>query len=94
MEAFLAIAAVSIPLGMNLWATRLVFADASLSKNQLGAQLAVVWLLPFFGAILAMGVHRKDEPPSRKYRTESDPGDDYTLSGKFVQKTAEILDGD
>ena len=94
MEAFLVIVAISVPLWLNLWATRLVFADDSLSKHQRSAQLALIWLLPLFGAILTLGVHRKDEPPSRKYRTESDPGDDYTLSGKFVQKTAEVLDGD
>jgi hypothetical protein len=94
MERFLVLAALSVPLALNLWATRLVCADESLSKNQRRAQLVLVWVLPFVGAVLVLGVHRKDEPPSRKYRTESDPGDDYTLSGKFVQKTAEVLDGD
>lgn len=94
MEALLAIAAISMALALNLWATRLVCADESLSGTQRGAQLALVWLLPLVGAALALGVRRKDEPPSRKYRTERDPGDDYCLSGKFVQKTSEVLDGD
>jgi hypothetical protein len=94
MEALFAIAAISIPLVLNLWATRLVCTAESMSKGQRRAQLALIWLLPFVGAILTLGVHRKDEPPSRKYRTESDRGDDYTLSGRFVQKTSEVLDGD
>jgi hypothetical protein len=94
MEALFVIAAISIPLLLNLWATRLVCAAESISKGQRRAQLALIWLLPFIGAILTLGVHRADEPPSRKYRTESDPGDDHTLSGSFVQKTAEVLDGD
>jgi hypothetical protein len=94
MEALFVIVVVSIPLVLNLWATRLVCAVESISKAQRRAQLALIWLLPFIGAILTLGVHRKDEPRSRKYRTESDPGDDCTLSGRFVEKTAEVLDGD
>jgi hypothetical protein len=88
------IAALSIPLALNLWATRLVAADDLSSKPQRYSQLALVWLLPLLGAVVVLAVHRQAEQPSRKYRTRPDPGDDFTLSGRSVNATKEALDGD
>jgi len=94
LETLLVIAALAIPLALNLWATRLVVADDLSSKSQKQSQLAIVWLLPLLGAVVVLAVHRKAEPPSRKYRTPPDPGDDFPLSGKSVNATKETLDGD
>ena len=94
METLLVIAALSIPLALNLWATRLVVADDLSSRSQKHHQLALVWLLPLLGAVIVLAVHRKEEPPSRKYRTSPDPGEDFTFSGKSVNATKEALDGD
>ena len=94
METLPVIAALSIPLALNLWATRLILADDLSSESQKYGQLALVWLLPLLGAVVVLAVHRKAEPPSRRYRTQPDPGDDFTMSGKSVNETKEALDGD
>jgi hypothetical protein len=94
LETILVIAALSIPLALNLWATRLVVADDLSSGSQKYSQLALVWLLPLLGAVVVLAVHRKAEPPSRKHRTQPDLGDDFTMSGKSVNATKEALDGD
>jgi hypothetical protein len=94
LETLLVIAVLSIPLALNLWATRVVVVDDLSSRSQKHSQLVLVWLLPLLGAIVVLAVHRKAEPPSRKYRTHPDPGDDFTLSGKSVNATKEALDGD
>ena len=94
METLPVIAALSIPLALNLWATRIILADDLSSESQKYGQLALVWLLPLLGAVVVLAVHRKAEPPSRRYRTQPDPGDDFTMSGKSVNETKEALDGD
>jgi hypothetical protein len=94
METLVFIVALSIPLALSLWATRLVLADGLATQWQRGSQLALIWLLPVLGAIIVLAVHRRAEPPSRKYRTPPDPGDDYAVSGKSVRATTEVLDGD
>jgi hypothetical protein len=94
METLVLIVALSIPLALSLWATRLVLADDLATQWQRGSQLALIWLLPVLGAIIVLAVHRRVEPPSRKYRTPPDPGDDYAVSGKSVRATTEALDGD
>jgi len=94
LETLPVIAALSIPLALNLWATRIILADDLSSESQKYGQLALVWLLPLLGAVVVLAVHRKAEPPSRRYRTQPDPGDDFTMSGKSVNETKEALDGD
>mgnify|MGYP003394166101 CR=1 FL=1 len=94
MDTLVVIVALSIPLVLSLWATRLVLADDLTTHWQRASQLALIWLLPVIGAIIVLAVHRRAEPASRKYRTEPDPGDDYALSGKSVRATTEVLDGD
>jgi hypothetical protein len=55
-------------------------------------QLALVWLVPIFGAILTLAVHRPTEKPSHRYRRAPDPGDDFAQSRRKVLSDA--LDGD
>ena len=94
MDTILVLAALSIPISMNSWATRLVLTDALISRQQKRSQLLLIWLLPFVGALLVLAIHRKEEPASRKYVADKDPGDDFTFSGKSVKGVTEALDGD
>jgi hypothetical protein len=94
MATLVLIVALAVPLALDVWATRLVLADDLSTRGQRAGQLALVWLLPLVGAVIVLGVHRRTEPPSRKYRAESDPGDDYSLSGKTAKAAIESLDGD
>lgn len=94
MKILLIIAPLVPLVALNLYATKAVCVDEDISAAQRAGQLAMIWLFPLAGAILALGVRRRDEAPSGKYRVPSDAGDDYTLSGKFVEKTADVLDGD
>lgn len=94
MEALLVIAVLSLPVALNIWATRRILGADLDSKAQRRSQLALVWLLPLVGALLVLGVHRRNELPSRQYRRERDPGDDYAHSGRSVEKARDVLDGD
>lgn len=84
------------PLTATNWvATRLVFRDEVISRKQRIAQALVVWLIPIIGAVLVFAVHRRAEPPSRKYREAPDPGDDFGLSGQLpVQPITQTLMND
>src|SRR5688572_692427 len=90
----LALAAIAIPLWLNVKATRLVVRDVLSGRRQKVAQLLLVWLVPVVGAVVVLAVHRSPEPPSRQYREPVDPGDDFALSGRSVKKIREVLDAD
>jgi hypothetical protein len=62
-------------LAMSIKATLIVWRDDLSEPAQRIAQLALVWLLPILGPIIVFAVHRPKEPPSRKYRKETDYGD-------------------
>ncbi len=94
MDMLLVSAALSIPIALNVWATRLVLRDPLITKHQRQSQLTLIWLLPLVGALLVLAVHRKEENPSRTHRSEPDPGDDYALSGRSVKGVTQALDGD
>jgi hypothetical protein len=80
MNELLVLAALAIPLALNLWATRVVFRDTLNTQKQRRNQLLLVWLLPLVGAILVLGVHRSSEKPSRKYRESEAPVDGTTTA--------------
>ena len=65
----------AVVLAMNIKATLVVLRDDISEPDQRIAQLALVWLLPILGTIIVFAVHRPTEPPSRKYREETDYGD-------------------
>ena len=94
MELLLVLAVVSIPLWLNVLATRAVVRDTLSERKQRVAQLLLVWLIPLGGALVVLGVHRSAEPPSRRYRQEPEPGDDYGMSGHAQKSLREVLDGD
>jgi hypothetical protein len=93
MEVALSLVVLSIPLWLNIKATRLVLRDALSERNQKVAQLLFVWLVPLIGALVVLAVHRRAEPPSRKYREPADAGDDFAFSGSALKNTREVLDG-
>jgi len=65
-----------IILAMNARATILVVRDDLSESSQRTAQLLLVWLAPVIGALVVFAVHRKEEPPSRKYKEERNIDDD------------------
>lgn len=94
MQLALALLAIAIPLWLNIKASRLVAHDGLSERGQKIAQLLIVWLVPVFGAVVVLAVHRTAEPSSRHYRESPDPGDDFALSGRTIKNTREVLDGD
>ena len=54
MDIALLIAVVTVPLWLNVKATLLVWRDTLSEKPQKVAQLLLVWLLPFVGAIVVL----------------------------------------
>jgi hypothetical protein len=88
MEAAIGLAAIVALIATNIGASRLVVRDDLSERAQKVAQLAAVWLLPIVGAIVVFAVHRKDEPPSRKYREEPDPGDGFDYTGRVARPGA------
>ncbi|RJG05060.1 hypothetical protein D3870_02635 [Noviherbaspirillum cavernae] len=74
-----------VVLAMSIKATLFVLRDDLSEPVQRIAQLGLVWLLPILGAIIVFAVHRRTEPPSRKYREETDHGD-YDLSPRAGNK--------
>lgn len=95
METALLLACMAIPLWLNGKATVLVFRDQDCEGKQKLAQLALVWLLPFLGGMLVLGIHRPAEAPSRRCREAPDPIDDIALPGILhrVISTAQIARG-
>ena len=94
VETLLIAAVLAIPLWLNVLATRAVARDTLAERKQRVAQLLLVWLIPLVGALVVLGVHRAAEPPSRKYRQEPDPGDDFALSGRSQKGVREVVNGD
>lgn len=92
MELVLTLAVVFIPMGLNIWATWLVVNDSLTEGKQKAAQLAVVWILPVIGAVVTLAVHRKNEPPSRRYREPAEPGDNFARSGMAVKTLRQAID--
>ena len=92
MGIFLALTAVLIPLLLNAIATWIIVRDVLSDRRQKIAQLLLVWIIPFIGAITVLAVHRRTEP--RPYREAAEPGDDFAYSGRMTKGIKDILDGD
>ncbi|MEC5398960.1 hypothetical protein [Uliginosibacterium sp. H1] len=60
----LLLAACAIPPGFNIRACVLIHRDDLSERSQKLFQLLLVWLVPLFGAIIVLWVHRADEEPS------------------------------
>jgi len=94
MEIALTIAAVAIPLWLNVWATRMILQDALSERPQKIAQLLMVWLLPLLGAIVALAIHRKEEKAPGVYPAEKDLNNDFPPSSGPLRSMREVFDDD
>jgi len=94
MEIELTVLVIALPVLLSVWATMKVMADEFSERWQKGAQLALVWFVPVIGALVVLGVHRKAEEPSGRYRKDAGSGDDFGASGSGVRRTLEALDDD
>jgi hypothetical protein len=94
MDLFIVLLVLALLLALDVWATRLVVRDELSERGQKVFQLLLVWLLPVIGAVIVLGVHRKEEKAPLGYREPPDPGDDVGASGRGVGKIREALDGD
>lgn len=66
---------------LNARTTRRVLRDEFLSPGQRRAQILIVWLIPFLGALLTLHMMRtKPEKFPGRYSEAPDPGDDYGYS--------------
>jgi cytochrome c oxidase assembly factor CtaG len=93
VENAIALAFVATWLLVNGWATWVVWRDPHTEKRQKTFQLAVLWLVPIFGAIFIFALHRKPEAPSGTYRQSLDlPWDDSPISrhvGRAIDRSAD-----
>ncbi|MES2742701.1 MAG: hypothetical protein V4754_17390 [Pseudomonadota bacterium] len=71
-----------LALGLDVWASVAIGRDDLLGLRQRWMQLTLVWLLPFFGAILVMAVRAEGGPPSRSYRDHFTVPDEYDVPGR------------
>jgi hypothetical protein len=92
--ALIAVVAICAVLALNVRASMVIARDALSERSQKVWQLALVWLLPIFGAILTLAIHRPSEKPSRRYRRAPDPGDDFAQGGRSQKVLSDALDGD
>ena len=84
-----------VVLTLTAAATRAVMQDEYSEGRQKILQTAVVWLVPFLGALLVLGVHRKAEKPSGAYRRDDDGvGDDFGTHGRGIRALKDSLDDD
>ncbi len=94
MEFLFAAFVACVLIGLNVKATLLIAKDTLSTPPQKRWQMALVWLVPVFGAVVTLAVHRQVEEPSRQYRKGPDPGDDFALSGRAHKSPAEAVEGD
>ena len=94
MEFVLLAFIACILMSLNVKATLLITRDALSTYSQKLCQLALVWLVPVFGAIVTLAVHRPVEEPSRQYSKGLDPGDDFAMSSRAYKNPKDTTNGD
>lgn len=92
MQHIFVLVLLAIPIWLNIKASRFIVGDEFSERSQKIIQLLWVWFLPIVGAVLILAVHRPTEAPSRQYRQEVDPGDDFARSGHSTKIIREALD--
>ena len=94
MEYLLVIASLTVPIWLNLKASRLVLGDDFSERSKKVGQFLLIWLIPILGAVLVLVIHRPTEMASRQYREVIDPGEDFAQSGRSSKILRETLDSD
>ncbi|MCL2658578.1 MAG: hypothetical protein FWD62_14420 [Betaproteobacteria bacterium] len=91
MDIALLIAVVAIPLWLNVKATLSIARDTFSEQPQKIVQILFVWLVPLVGAVVVLGVYRREEIPPGTYPAEKDMDDDF---GHLDRTIKEAMDGD
>jgi hypothetical protein len=95
LNAVLLLLVLAVIVSLNVAATIAVWRDEYSERRQKILQIALVWLVPLFGALLVLGVHRKAEKPSGAYQTNGDRlGDDFGQMRSGTRTIVEALDDD
>ena len=94
METLLALAALAIPLWLNVKATLAVRRDPLSDSSQKISQLLLVWLVPLIGAVVVLAVNRPKEKHSGRYPSENDLLDGHLPEGAAMRRVGEAIDGD
>jgi hypothetical protein len=50
-------------IGVSCWGTRILFREPDVPRLQRGAQLALIWIVPFLGALLVTELYRPSRHP-------------------------------
>ena len=83
-----------VVLLLNIKASLLILDDSLSEPKQRILQLLITWLLPLFGAILVLGVHRPLEKTNGKYPDEAPPPDDFPNPKAGSRLIGEVSDDD
>jgi hypothetical protein len=95
LNAVLLLLVLAVIVSLNVAATIAVGRDEYSERRQKILQIAQVWLVPLFGALLVLGIHRKAEKPSGAYRPDGDSlGDDFGRMRSGTRTIVEALDDD
>lgn len=79
---------------LNAWVTWRAFRDDLSTRVQRLAQIVLVWVFPFVGALLVLHLQRRHpERSNGRYRDALDAGDDLGPSANHYGRTARDLDG-
>ena len=80
---------------LNAWVTWRVIRDDLSTGTQRCAQVLLVWIVPFFGALLVLHLQRQyPERSSGRYRDALDAGGDVAGSPNSYGRVSRGLDGD
>lgn len=95
LNIILSLLVLALIVFLNVWATLAVMRDEFSEPLQKVFQITLIWIIPILGALLVLGVHRKEEKPSRTYRSDHDRvGDDFGTQRPGIKSIAEVLDDD
>lgn len=87
MEIAAALAALALLAAANIVATRVALRDPYSERHQKVFQLLAVWLVPVFGAIFILALHRKPEKPTGQYGESADPPLNDFSSSRYVGRS-------
>lgn len=95
MNDILVLLVIAFIVILNVAATLAVRRDEFSEPSQKMLQILLVWIIPILGALLVLGVHRKDEKPSGSYRPDHDRvGNDFGTQRPGIKSITEVLDDD
>ncbi|MHB1237030.1 MAG: hypothetical protein ACYCY7_05665 [Gallionella sp.] len=83
MEIILIIGFAAL-IALNAYASRQCYRDILSSRGQRLAQVAFIWVVPVFGAVLALRLLRHEpEQSTGSYREEPNMGEQFATTGRL-----------